>query len=58
MAKKRPEDMTIEELKKEIARLDRESGFVPKKRETGPNGGILLDMNDPADREWFSDDYY
>lgn len=58
MTKENLEEMTINELKMEISRLDRESGFKPKKREVGANGAILLDPKDPSDREWFSDDYY
>lgn len=58
MIKKSLDEMTIGELKKEYFRLNDELGVKPKEREIGRSGAILLDPNDPSDREWFSDDYY
>ena len=53
---KKYEDMTIEELKKELSRVNKLVGFKPKKREIGKDGAILLDPNDPSDREWYEND--
>lgn len=54
--KKKLEDMSVEELKEELTRVNKLTNFKPKKRELGEDGAILLDPNDPHDREWYEND--
>lgn len=54
--KKKLEEMSIEELKTELAKLNKLTNFKPKKREAGEDGAIILEPNDPHDREWFKND--
>lgn len=56
--KKKLEEMSIEELKEELARVNKKSGFKPRKLKVSENGAFVLDMNNPHDREWWEDDYY
>lgn len=55
--KKELEDMTLEELKLEMAKVNRKVGFKPRKSIVR-NGAFILNPNIPADREWLEDDYY
>lgn len=50
------EEMSIEELQATLHRLHVQMGFQPKKYPTGKDGAILLDPNDPNDREWYEND--
>lgn len=54
--KKKLEEMTIEELKKELGKINKLSKFKPKKYEVGKDGALLLDPNDPNDKEWYEND--
>lgn len=51
--------MTIEELLWEIKKIEKKMeklGYKQRKFKRGKNGGILLDPNNPNDREWYEDD--
>lgn len=50
--------MNNEELKRELATLNKMVGFKPNKREVSEDGALLLDPNNPRDVDWFADDYY
>lgn len=48
------ENMSREELLRLMCKLLRED--PPKKSKVSANGAILLDKNDPYDREWYEND--
>lgn len=50
------EGLSVEELWARLRALEKKMGFKPKKREIGADGAILLDPNDPNDREWYEND--
>mgnify|MGYP001474743621 CR=1 FL=1 len=54
--KKKLEDMTIDELQKELSRINKLSKFKAKEYEVGENGALLLNPDDPNDREWYEND--
>lgn len=54
--KKKLEDMSIEELKKELVRMNKLSKFKSLKHQVGKDGALLLDPNDSNDREWYEND--
>ncbi|MCT6922830.1 hypothetical protein [Metasolibacillus sp.] len=56
MAKQKYEDMSIEELKQAIGKIEGKMGYTPRKLETSKDGALLLDPNNPHDREWFDND--
>ncbi|WP_107942670.1 hypothetical protein [Metasolibacillus fluoroglycofenilyticus] len=53
---KRYEDMSIEELKQAIREMENKMGYTPRKLKTGEDGALLLDPNNPHDREWYEND--
>ncbi|MEC1177249.1 hypothetical protein P9B03_02030 [Metasolibacillus meyeri] len=56
MAKQKYEDMSIEELKQALKDAEKRSGYQYRKLPTGEDGAILLDPNNPHDREWYEND--
>jgi len=51
---KRLEDMSIEELQKKLSEEIRKN--PPRKMESTEDGTIILDPNNPQDREWYEND--
>lgn len=47
------ENKTDEELMLEISRFTRELSVKPRKIKVDENGCLLLDPNNPLDRDWF-----
>ncbi|KFL44603.1 hypothetical protein CH76_02060 [Lysinibacillus sp. BF-4] len=58
MNKKDLEAMSVDELLAVYGRMNRLVKLKPKKRETGADGALLLNSDDPRDQEWFEDEYY
>lgn len=58
MNKKDLEAMSVDELLAVYGRMNRLVKLKPKKRETGADGALLLNPDDPRDQEWFEDEYY
>lgn len=48
--------MSIEELKLALRDVESKSHFKPRKLENGEDGALLLDPNNPHDREWYEND--
>lgn len=54
MEHKQYEEMSIEELKAVFFKMQKD--LKPIKYPTGADGAILLDSNNPNDREWYEND--
>jgi hypothetical protein len=54
--RKKLEDMSIDELKKEMSRVHKKTKFNPKKVDSDEDGVILLNPNNPSDKEWYEND--
>jgi len=50
------ENMSIEELKLTLRHVESRSHFKPRKLEIGDDGALLLDPDNPHDREWYTND--
>ena len=56
MQLKESEEMSIEELIAALKQIEKQTDLKPKKYPIGANGAILLDPNNPNDREWYEND--
>lgn len=56
LQKKSYDDMSINELMKELKKANKKSGFTPRKLKNDSNGTILLDSNNKDDLDWFHND--
>lgn len=50
------EGLSLEQLWEKLREARRVAGYKPKQREIGEDGALLLDPNDPNDREWYEND--
>lgn len=53
---KKLENMSVDELLKEVKVVHKEIGFTPEKFNTSTDGTIILDSTNESDREWYEND--
>lgn len=50
------QEKTIEELMMQLAEVNKRTGFQAREIEVDAEGAMILDANNPHDREWWKDD--
>lgn len=56
MTKKPYEEMSIEELQKELSRQTKKDGLRARKLKSDDDGALILNPNNPEDVEWYEND--